>query len=346
MEHPGSEAPGLVGPRRVPAHVRRRRRRPKDPKGQHAASKATCSVAPSRAPRDPSSPRPTQVTIYKDIYLGDPAANDAVCQMRKDKFARKTHAQKAEFFARMDHMIYFLDLFAELSALGDRAPADVLAAAERIATAKGWLRPALAAADGGVVAAVPSHAAVAMPRLSADVASARGSASDSAARVAVAPEPDVVMVDASTTRTAAPTPSLAADDDGGDDPFDCVLLDSADLDDAPDARGSTSESDWASVEAWLNKRNPETFDAALKAAQKARYAPLIERFLLQCQLKMLDRPAAAAVAQKAGYQLALEEVRAGAPRPLPSSVDAFRDTPVVARTRALVRVTVTRRAGR
>ena len=56
--------------------------------------------------------------------------------MRKDKFARKTHAQKAEFFARMDHMIYFLDLFAELSALGDRAPADVLAAAKRIAAAK------------------------------------------------------------------------------------------------------------------------------------------------------------------------------------------------------------------
>ena len=295
----------------------------------------------SRAPRDPSSPRPTQVTIYNDIYLGDKAAVDAICQMRKDKFARKTHAQKAEFFARMDHMIYFLDLFAELSALGDRAPADVLAAAERIATAKGWLRPALAAADGGVVAAVPSHAAVAMPRLSADVASARGSASDSAARVAVAPKPDVVMVDASTTRTVAP-PSLVADDD----PFDRVLFDPADLDDSPDAHGSTDESDWASVEAWLDKRNPETFDAALKAAQKARYAPLIERFLLQCQLKMLDRPAAAAVAQKAGYELAPEEVRAGAPRPLPSSVDAFRDTPVVARTRALVRVTVTRRAGR
>ena len=265
--------------------------------------------------------------------------------MRKDKFARKTHAQKAEFFARMDHMIYFLDLFAELSALGDRAPADVLAAAERIAAAKGWLRPALAAADGGVVAAVPSHAAVAMPRLSADVASARGSASDSAARAAVAPEPDVVMVDASTTRTAAP-PSLVADDNSCDDPFDRVLFDPADLDDSPDAHGSTDESDWASVEAWLDKRNPETFDAALKAAQKARYAPLIERVLLQCQLKMLDRPAAAAVAQKAGYQLALEEVRAGAPRPLPSSVDASRDTPVVARTSALARVTVARRAGR
>ena len=264
--------------------------------------------------------------------------------MRKDKFARKTHAQKAEFFARMDHIIYFLELFDALDALGDRAPADVLAAAKRIAAAKGWLRPALAAADGGVVAAVAPHAAVAMPQLCADAASTRGSASDSAARAAVAPEPDVVMVDASTTRTVAPTPSLAADDD--DDPFDRLLFDPADLDDSSDARGSTNESDWASVEAWLNKRNPETFDAALKAAQKARYAPLIERFLLQCQLKMLDRPAAAAVAQKAGYKLALEEVRAGAPRPLPLSVDASRDTPVVARTRALVRVTVTRRAGR
>ena len=267
--------------------------------------------------------------------------------MRKDKFARKTHAQKAEFFARMaDHVIYFLDLFAELDALGDRAPADVLAAAKRIAAAKGWLRPALAAADGGVVAAVAPHAAVAMPRLRVDAASSRGSASDTAAHVAVAPKPDVVMVDASTTRTVAPTPSLVADDNSGDDPFDRVLFDPEELDDSSDARGSTDASDWASVEAWLNKRNPETFDAALKAAQKARYAPLIERFLLQCQLKMLDRPAAAAVAQKAGYQLALEEVRAGAPRPLPSSVDAFRDTPVVARTRALVRVTVTRRAGR
>ena len=62
--------------------------------------------------------------------------------MRKDKFARKTHAQKAEFFARMNHVIYFLDLFDALDALGDRAPADVLAAAKRIAAAKGWLRPA------------------------------------------------------------------------------------------------------------------------------------------------------------------------------------------------------------
>jgi len=284
------------------------------------------------------------VTIYNDIYLGDAAANDAICQMRKDKFARKTHAQKAEFFARMDHIIYFLELFDALDALGDRAPADVLAAAKRIAAAKGWLRPALAAADGGVVAAVAPHAAVAMPRLHADVASARGSASDSAARVAVAPEPDVVMVDASTTRTVAPTPSLAADDD--DDPFDRLLFDPADLDDSSDARGSTNESDWASVEAWLNKRNPETFDAALKAAQKARYATVTKRIQLQCRFKQLDRPAAAAVAQKAGYELAPEEVRASAPRPLPSSVDASRDTPVVARTSALARVTVARRAGR
>ena len=280
------------------------------------------------------------MTIYNDIYLGDKAAVDAICQMRKDKFARKTHAQKAEFFARMDHMIYFLDLFAELSALGDRAPADVLAAAKRIAAAKGWLRPALAAADGGVVAAVAPHAAVAMPRLRA-VDASRGSASDSAARAAVAPEPDVVMVDASSSRTVAP-PSLVADDD----PFDRVLFDPADLDDSSDARGSTNESDWASVEAWLNKRNPETFDAALKAAQKARYATVTDRIQLQCRLKQLDRPAAAAVAQKAGYELAPEEVRASAPCPLPSSVDASRDTPVVARTSALARVTVARRAGR
>ena len=186
----------------------------------------------------------------------------------------------------------------------------------------------------------------AMPRLRADAASSRGSASDSAARAAVAPERDVVMVDASTTRTAAPTPSLAADDDCGDDPFDCVLLDSADLDDSPDARGSTSESDWASVEAWLNKRNPETFDAALKAAQKARYAPLIDRIQLKCRLKQLDRPAAVAVANKYGYELAPAEVRAGAPRPLPSSVDCSGETPVVVRTSALARVTVARRAGR
>ena len=43
----------------------------------------------------------------------------------------------------------------------------MLAAAKRIAAAKGWLRPALAAADGGVVAAVAPQAAVAMPRLRA-----------------------------------------------------------------------------------------------------------------------------------------------------------------------------------
>ena len=250
------------------------------------------------------------MTIYDDIYLGDAAANDAVCKMRKDKFARKSHAQKADFFARMgDHIIYFLDLFDALDALGDHAPADVLAAAKRIAAAKGWLRPALAAADGGVVAAVAPHAAVAMPRLHADVASARGSASDSAARVAVAPKPDVVMVDASSSRTVAP-PSLVADDD----PFDRVLFDPADLDDSPDAHGSTDESDWASVEAWLDKRNPETFDAALKAAQKARYANVTERIQLQCRFKLFDRPAAAAVAHEYGYKLAPEEVRAGAPR--------------------------------
>ena len=297
----------------------------------------------SRAPRDPSSPRPPQVTIYKDIYLGDAAANDAICKMRKDKFARKTHAQKAEFFARMDHVIYFLDLFAKLSALGDRAPADVFAAAERIAAAKGWLRPALAAADGGVVAAVAPHAAVAMPRLRAAAASSRGSASDSAARMAVAPEPDVVMVDASATRTVAP-PSLIADDD--DDPFDRVLFDPEELDDSSDAHDSTDASDWASVEAWLNKRNTETFNAALKAAQKARYATVTERFLLKCRFGDIDRPAAAAVAGEYGYKLAPEEVRAGAPRPLPSSVDCSGETPVVVRTSALARVTVARRAGR
>ena len=309
----------------------------------------------SRAPRDPSRPRPTQVTIYKDIYLGDAAANDAVCKMRKDKFARKTHLQKAEFFARMgDHIIYFLDLFAELDALGDRAPADVLAAAKRIAAAKGWLRPALAAADGGVVAAVAPQAAVAMPRLRAVDAMPRlravdascGSASDSAARMAVAPEPDAIMVDAPTIHTVAPTPSLAADDNSGDDPFDRVLFDPEELDDSSDARGSTDASDRALVEDWLNKRDPKTFDAALKAAQKARYATVTDRIQLRCRFKLLDRPAAAAVAQKAGYQLEPEEVRASAPRPLPSSVDASRDTPVVARTSALARVTVARRAGR
>jgi len=275
--------------------------------------------------------------------------------MRKDKFARKTHAQKAEFFARMDHIIYFLELFDALDALGDRAPADVLAAAERIAAAKGWLRPALAAADGGVVAAVAPHAAVAMPRLRAvdamprlraDAASSRGSASDSAARVVVAPEPDAVMVDASTTRTVAPTPSLVADDNSGDDPFDRVLFDPEELDDSSDARGSTDASDWASVEAWLNKRNPETFDAALKAAQKARYATVTDRIQLKCRFGDIDRPAAAAVAGEYGYKLAPEEVRAGAPRPLPSSVDCSGETPVVVRTSALARVTVARRAGR
>ena len=251
------------------------------------------------------------MTIYNDIYLGDPAANDAICKMRKDKFARKTHLQKAEFFARMgDHMIYFLDLFDALDALGDRAPADVLAAAKRIAAAKGWLRPALAAADGGAVAAVAPHAAVAMQRLRA-VDTSRGSASDSAARVAVAPEPDVVIVNASTTRTVAP-PSLVAD--GGDDPFDRVLFDPAELDDSPDARGSTDASDRALVEDWLNKRNPETFEAALKAAQKARYAALTERIQLKCRFGDIDRPAAAAVAGEYGYKLAPEEVRAGAPR--------------------------------
>ena len=81
-------------------------------------------------------------------------------------------------------------------------------------------------------------------------------------------------------------------------------------------------------------------------AGRITYESLPELILLQCQFQKLDRPAAAAVAQKHGYELAPEEVRAGAPRPLPSSVDAFRDTLVVARTRALVRVTVTRRAGR
>ena len=78
----------------------------------------------------------------------------------------------------------------------------------------------------------------------------------------------------------------------------------------------------------------------------AGLSSLIARIQLQCQLKAFDRPTAVAVAQKAGYRLAPEEVRASAPRPLPSSVDASRDTPVVARTSALARVTVARRAGR
>ena len=265
------------------------------------------------------------MTIYNDIYLGDPAANDAICKMRKDKFARKTHLQKAEFFARMgDHMIYFLDLFDALDALGDRAPADVLAAAKRIAAAKGWLRPALAAADGGAVAAVAPHAAVAMQRLRA-VDTSRGSAADSAARVAVAPEPDVVMVDASTTRTAAPTPSLAADDDCGDDPLDCLLLDSADLYDSSDARGSTNESDWASVEAWLDKRDPKTFDAALEAAQKqagllkkARYAPLTQKIPLGTRpgFGWLDPALVAASLSTRDRTVTEADVRGGAARPI------------------------------
>ena len=78
----------------------------------------------------------------------------------------------------------------------------------------------------------------------------------------------------------------------------------------------------------------------------AGLSSLIARIQLRCRLKLLDRPAAAAVADEYGYGLAPEEVRASAPCPLPSSVDASRDTPVVARTSALARVTVARRAGR
>jgi len=81
-------------------------------------------------------------------------------------------------------------------------------------------------------------------------------------------------------------------------------------------------------------------------AGRITYESLPELIQLQCQFQRLDRPAAVAVANKYGYELAPAEVRASAPRPLPSSVDGSRDTPVVARTSALARVTVARRAGR
>ena len=100
-------------------------------------------------------------------------------------------------------------------------------------------------------------------------------------------------------------------------------------------------------------RNPAVLagfsEEALRRAYDAgriTYESLIDRIQLKCRLKQLDRPAAVAVANKYGYELAPAEVRASAPRPLPSSVDGSRDTPVVARTSALARVTVARRAGR
>ena len=95
---------------------------------------------------------------------------------------------------------------------------------------------------------------------------------------------------------------------------------------------------------YVNTRAADAFARAVSRICSPE--SLTEKILLQCQFQRLDRPAAAAVAHKYGYELAPEEVRAGAPRPLPSSVDASRDTPVVARTSALARVTVARRAGR
>ena len=93
-------------------------------------------------------------------------------------------------------------------------------------------------------------------------------------------------------------------------------------------------------------RARQSFDVDAARPEHQHWESIVHRILMQIRFKALDRPAAVAVAQEAGYQLALEEVRAGAPRPLPSSVDASRDTPVVARTSALARVSVARRAGR
>ena len=93
---------------------------------------------------------------------------------------------------------------------------------------------------------------------------------------------------------------------------------------------------------YVNACAPEAFARAVPRI--CSLESLAEKILLQCQFQQLDRPAAAA-ANKNGYELAPEEVRAGAPRPLPSSVDGSTETPVVVRTSALARVTVARRAG-
>ena len=247
MEHPGSD-PGLVGPRRVPA-----RRLPSagddrkdggqrsfESNGRSVASRERRATPQARAPRR----SPSTTTSY------------AIRQMRK--FARKTHAQKAEFFARMNHHIIVLRRPLRRGA-GDRAPP--LAAAKRIAAAKGWLRPA-GYADGGVVAAVAPHAAVAMQRLRA-VDASRGSAS-SAARAAVAPESDVVMVDASTTRTRprrrrwSPTTTVAMTRSTAC----CSIQQNLMIRPTPAARRTPDRASTAS----LDKRNPETFDA--QAAQR------------------------------------------------------------------------------
>jgi hypothetical protein len=95
---------------------------------------------------------------------------------------------------------------------------------------------------------------------------------------------------------------------------------------------------------YVNACAPEAFARAVPRI--CSLESLAEKILLQCQFQQLDRPAAAAAANKNGYELAPEEVRAGAPRPLPSSVDCSTETPVVVRTSALARVTVARRAGR
>ena len=61
-------------------------------------------------------------------------------------------------------------------------------------------------------------------------------------------------------------------------------------------------------------RARQSFDVDAARPEHQRYESIVHRIQLQCRLKQLDRPAAAAVAQEAGYQLAPEEVRAGAPR--------------------------------
>jgi hypothetical protein len=312
-------------------------------------------VSESRAPHHNGPPAQARVTIYWDSYNQDPELIEKArlkhretCRRSFDALPHHKQLRPHTAKARGRSHGLFLAACAEAGTAAPRAAHDAAAArdaARALAAASRAAAPLEDAAGAAPVRPIPSLrddeavASSSAPRASSGraVAATVSSAPTPAVASSAQSDGDVEMLDARRPSAASAPPELADD----------VLarLDDEEVQEALAAAGEESAAPDA-FDIFVDALDRPTFRRALSLMLRGLYATVTERIQLQCQFQKLDRPAAAAVAHEYGYGLAPEEVRASAPCPLPSSVDASRDTPVVARTSALARVTVARRAGR